>query len=126
MFKSLFNRNKEGKTSNLPDIGLTKANPILLSSIPSSYSFLDALSTISEGLSYERIGSLEAEGLTKLLDKYTFAINNKKFCDVFIYPYHNEDIFIIPAPFKNINPNVDNKIFNFNGQETIRFQKEMN
>lgn len=117
MFKSFFNRNKDGEASNLSDIGLTKANPILLSSIPSSYSFLDALSTISEGLSYERIGSLEAEGFTKLLDKYTFAFNNKKFCDVFIYPYHNEDIFIIPAPFKNINPDVDNNIFNFTGQE---------
>ncbi len=76
MLKSFFNRNKDGEASNISEIGLTSANPILMSSIPSSYSFLNALCTISEGLSYERIGSLQAEKFSKLLDKYTFTLKN--------------------------------------------------
>ena len=124
MLKSFFNRNKDGEASNISEIGLTSANPILMSSIPSSYSFLNALCTISDGLSYERIGSLQAEKFSKLLDKYTFTLKNNKFCDIFIYPYHNEDIFIIPAPFKNLNPDVDNNIFNFIGQEDNKVSEE--
>jgi len=124
MFKSFFNRNKDREPSHIPDIGLTKANPILLSSIPASYSYLDALCTVSKGLSYERIGSLQSEKFAKLLDKYTFVLNNKKFCDIFIYPYHNEDNFIIPAPFKNLTPDADNNIFNFIGQEDNKVSEE--
>jgi hypothetical protein len=112
MFKSFFNTNKDNEASNMPDIGLSQANPILLSSVSSSFAYLNALCTISEGLSYKRIGSIKAEDFTQLVDKYTFIQNNSKFCDVFIYPYHNEDIFIIPAPFKNLNPDLDNNIFN--------------
>jgi hypothetical protein len=51
------------------------------------------------------------------MDKYTFVFNNTKFCDIFIYPYHSENNFIIPIPFKTLNPNLDNSIFNFNEQE---------
>lgn len=115
MFKSFNNQNKDGETSNFLDMGLNKENPILLSSIPSSYSFLNTLSTIAEGLSYKRIGSFKEVGFSKLLDKYSFSLNNEEFCDIFIYPYHNEDLFIIPAPFQQINPDVDNNIFNVNG-----------
>jgi hypothetical protein len=116
MLKSFFNRNKDGEASNISEIGLTSANPILMSSIPSSYSFLNALCTISEGLSYERIGSVQTEEFSELMDKYTFFFNNTKFCDVFIYPYHSENNFIIPTPFKSLNPNLDNSIFNSNEQ----------
>lgn len=126
MFKSFFNRNKDSETSSLSDIGLTKANPILLSSISLSYSYLNALCTISEGLSYERIGSVEAEEFAQLMDKYTFVLNNRKFCDIFIYPYHNEDIFIIPAALKNLNPDVNNNIFKFNRQEDNNVSHEQN
>lgn len=117
MFKSFFNKKRENDVSNNLNIGLTKTNPILVSSIPSSYSYLNTLCTMAEGLSYERIGSVQTEEFSRLLDKYTFVFNNTKFCDIFIYPYHSENNFIIPTPFKTLNPNLDNSIFNSYEQE---------
>ena len=117
MFKSFFNKKKNNDVSDNLNIGLTKTNPILLNSIPSSYSYLNTLCTIAEGLSYERIGSVQTEEFSELMDKYTFVLNNTKFCDIFIYPYHSENIFIIPTPFKTLNLDLDNSIFKLNEQE---------
>ena len=117
MFKSFFNKKIDNDVSNNLNIGLTKTNPILVSSIPSSYSYLNTLCTMVEGLSYERIGSVQTEEFSELMDKYTFVFNNNKFCDIFIYPDHSENNFIIPTPFKTLNPNLDNSIFNFNEKE---------
>lgn len=94
--------------------GLEKENPILVYSIASGYVYLDALRSISEGLEYRRIGPVQVDGFPEVVDHYVFTFNGNFFCQLFIYAYHRENQFLIPAPFQELNGSIDERIFILN------------
>lgn len=101
--------------------GLIKEDPILMNSIASSYTFLDSLCTNTEGLTYQRNGTATAQGFPKLIDRYILTYKGKLLCEIFIYPYHNDDIPIIPAPIKEVNPNINEGIFGLDERARWRY-----
>lgn len=111
MFNSFFNKNKTEGSNTGSIKGLVKEEPILTYSIASSYVYLDSLCSIAKGLSYERLGTATSPGFPNVIDKYVFTLNGKIFCEIFIYPYHNENQNIIPTPFKELNSNIDDDVF---------------
>lgn len=118
MFKNFFNKNKtsENQIDNQgvkceSEIGLNKDLPILIESIPLTYSFLDRLKSVKEGIRYERIGPVFSESFPNPIDKYDFYLDGHKICSLFIYSYHNESIFVLPEPFKIYNADIDSSIF---------------
>jgi hypothetical protein len=94
--------------------GLEKENPILVYSIASGYVYLDALCRISKELEYKRIGPVVVNGFPEVVDHYVFTCNGSFFCELYIYAYHNENQFVIPVPFKQLNPTIDERIFVLN------------
>ena len=123
MFKSLFKKNRSKNLVEESKIGLIKENPILMDSIPSSYSYLNSLCSIAEGLSYERIGATENQAYPNPIDKYVISINDNNFCEIFIYPYHQNNVNIIPSPFIEIYPNITDDIFITHDQEGDKKEK---
>ena len=111
MFKSIFNKKTKNDVSTNSNLGLEKDFPILMDSIASSYSFLNSLCSTLEGITYERIGTTESNGYANQIDKYVFLIHSEKLCSLFVYAYHTESLPLIPLPFKRLNPNIDNSIF---------------
>jgi hypothetical protein len=111
---SFFNQKKE-KTSKIESkTGLIIEDPILMDSIKSSYGYLDCLCTISIGLSYKRIGSIECSVFEKVVDKYVFMLNGSSFCELFVYAYYDENVNIIPFPFIELNSSISDDIFENN------------
>ena len=121
MFNSLFNKSKTEGSNNGSKKGLVKEEPILTYSIASSYVYLDSLCSIANGLSYERLGTVISSGFPNVIDKYVFSLNGKIFCEIFIYPYHNENQNIIPTPFKELNSNIDEDVFVLSSKGRFRY-----
>ena len=94
--------------------GLEKENPILVYSIASGYVYLDALCRISKELEYKRIGPVVVNGFPEVVDHYVFTSNGIFFCELYIYAYHHENQFVIPAPFQELNGSIDEEIFVLN------------
>jgi hypothetical protein len=95
-----------------------------MSSIPASYVFLDSLWSLG-GLAYERIGTVESENHPNLIDRYAFTLNGSEFCEIYIYPYHSENINVIPSPFKDIYPKASEKIFTIGNIGVFRYLSEI-
>jgi hypothetical protein len=123
MFKSFFNKKTNDENLNVSVIGTEKDFPILMDSIASSYSYLDALCSIKEGLSYERIGTTISNNFPQLIDKYEFSFNGRRLCSLFVYAYHTDCVNSIPLAFKELNPNADNSIFK--KKQTNKIEKEI-
>jgi hypothetical protein len=121
MFNNFFNKNKDESVNNNSRKGLVKEDPILMYSIASSYVYLDSLCSASQGLAYERIGPIYSSEFPNVIDKYIFTINEKNFCEIFVYPYHDENINIIPTPFKELNPDLSEEIFELNNHGRYRY-----
>jgi hypothetical protein len=123
MYKSLFNKNRSEVSVRESKIGLTKEQPVLMNSISSSYSYLNSLCSIAEGLSYERIGSIENQRYPNPIDKYIFTLDDSNFCEIFIYPYHQDNVNAIPTPFIELYPNVTEDIFITQDQGTNKTEE---
>lgn len=80
--------------------GLSASNPILMSSIPSSYRFLDEILENNSNLSYERRGSTKHSNFSHPIDMYEFSENGKKITIIYLYPYYNSNVEIIPNILK--------------------------
>jgi hypothetical protein len=102
-------------------IGFDLDNPILMSSIPASYVYLDSLCSLMKGLEYERIGPFNSKNFPQVLDKYSFTLNDSSFCELYIYPYHSENVNFIPALFKDLNPDASDEIFNLRDGHKARY-----
>lgn len=101
--------NKKNDNGQLPNplrnntgYGLSENNPVRLTSIPASYRYINGLNGFNPSLSYERMGSTQSPRFEKRIDIYEFKKNNRFFCNVYVYPYANEDNIEIPKPFENI------------------------
>lgn len=79
--------------------GLSAENPILMRSIPETYSFLHSLCFLRLGLSFKRQRSLFSLNFNHPIDYYLFYLNDNHFADIYVYSYHKENILSIPAPF---------------------------
>ncbi len=90
-------------------------------SVVSSYVYLDALCTIVNGLEYTRIGPVSVDGFPRVLDRYSFSLKGKPFCELFIYAYHTDNQFIIPDPFKKLNVSISEDIFDLNRSVRYRY-----
>ena len=121
MFNNFFNKNKDESVNNNSRKGVVNEDPILMYSIASSYVYLDSLCSASQGLAYERIGPIYSSEFPNVIDKYIFTINEKNFCEIFVYPYHDENINIIPTPFKELNPDLSEEIFELNNHGRYRY-----
>ena len=82
--------------------GLSENNPVLLTSIPTSYRYINGLNNFNLSLSYERKGCTQSPKFEKMIDIYEFRKNNHFFCNIYVYPYANEDNIEIPKPFEKI------------------------
>jgi hypothetical protein len=102
-------------------IGFDLDNPILMSSIPASYVYLDALCSLMQGLEYNRIGPVNSMNFAEIIDKYSFTMNGSNFCELYIYPYHSENLNFIPAIFKDLNPDATDEIFNIQERHISRY-----
>ena len=80
--------------------GLTVENPVMVTEVAISYSYLDVLMTVHSNLSYRRIKSMHAPSVNGILDKYEIFLNEKHYSFLFIYPYAAEDDFTISETFK--------------------------
>jgi len=80
--------------------GLSSSNPILMSSIPSAYRFLDSITENNSELSYERRGSTKDDNFSHPLDMYEFSKNGQVVTMIYIYPYYNSNVEIIPNILK--------------------------
>ncbi len=125
MFNSFFKKNKSVDFNTESKIGLTKENPILLYSVASSYVYLDALCTIVNGLEYTRIGPVSVNGFPRVLDRYSFSLKGKPFCELFIYAYHTDNQFIIPDPFKKLDASITEAIFDLNRSGRNRYLRSI-
>lgn len=121
MFNSFFKRDKSTVSNSTSEVGLVENKPILLCSIASSYVYLDALVKISKGLEYKRIGPLAVVDFPEVIDRYVFTLNGNSFCNLYIYAYHNDNQYIIPSPFKQLNASVDESIFVLNHSARHRY-----
>lgn len=121
MFNSFFKKNNSEGANGASAMGLIKENPILLYSIASSYVYLDALCTIASGLEYTRIGPVAVVGFPRVVDRYSFSFKGKPFCDLYIYAYHSANLFVIPEPFKKLDPAINESIFDLNRSGRYRY-----
>lgn len=121
MLNSFFGKNKNSDNKNELTKGLVKENPLLMYSIASGYVFLDSLCSVADGLTYQRIGPVALPVFPHPVDHYIFYLNEKEFCDIFIYAYHKENEIIIPEPFKKLNQNINEGIFKLNHSGYYRY-----
>lgn len=82
--------------------GLSENNPVQLTSIPASYRYINGLNSFNSNLSYERMGSTQSPRFMQMIDIYEFKNGGRHFCNVYVYPYANEDNLEIPKPFQTI------------------------
>ncbi len=121
MFNLFSKKTNESNSNNESQIGFDLDNPILMSSIPASYVFLDSLCSLIKGLEYKRIGPVNSNNFPQVIDKYSFTLNGSSFCELYIYPYHSENVNFIPAPFKDLNPDASDEIFNLRDGHKARY-----
>ncbi len=80
---------------NNPDYGYSLQNPIMTSSVRSSYQYLSRLRT-ADGLklSWNRIGSICLESLygveSVMVDKYQLLLDNENYRTIYICPYGHD------------------------------------
>jgi uncharacterized membrane protein (DUF485 family) len=79
--------------------GLSENSPVLVTSIPSSYQYINRLNSYSEHLSYIRRGSTQSPRFGNMIDIYEFKYGNRHFCTVYIYPYASVESSERPKPF---------------------------
>lgn len=84
---------------NISNYGISESNPILMNSIPSSYSFLNKLKSLKNGIDYNRKGSIEVKGFANPVDVYEFTISENYLCKLYVYSYHSRNVEEIPLPF---------------------------
>ena len=80
--------------------GLSSSNPILMSSVPSSYRFLDRIIDNNSNLSYQRRGSTLDNNFSHPIDMYEFNKNGQVITMIYIYPYYNSNVEIVPNILK--------------------------
>lgn len=85
---------------SLQSYGLSTSNPILMSSIPSAYRFLDSILENNPELGYQRRGSTKDNNFPKPIDMYEFSKNGQVITMIYIYPYNNSNVEIIPNILK--------------------------
>lgn len=81
-----------GQRPESPDFGYSPDNPIMASTISSSYEYLKRLRTLEgESFTWDRIGSLglsELYGVKDVIeDKYQLFLNGEEFKTIYICPY---------------------------------------
>lgn len=104
---SLLNKNVDNGQKTRPiktntGYGLSKNNPVQLTSIPASYRYINGLNSFNQNLSYERMGSTQSPRFEQMIDIYEFKNAGRHFCTVYVYPYANADNIEIPKPFQTI------------------------
>lgn len=80
--------------------GLSSSNPILMSSVPSSYRFLDSIIDNNSNLNYQRRGSTLDNNFSHPIDMYEFSKNRQVITMIYIYPYYNSNVEIVPNILK--------------------------
>ena len=121
MFNLFSKKTNETNSNIVTQIGFDLNNPILMSSIPASYVFLDALCSLMKGLEYVRIGPVNSKTFPKVIDKYSITLNGSSFCELYIYPYHTESVNFIPPIFKELNPGASDEIFKMRDGHRARY-----
>ncbi|AWH72933.1 hypothetical protein DCS32_01770 [Dokdonia sp. Dokd-P16] len=82
--------------------GLSAENPVMVTDVAMSYSYLDKLMTVHKDLSYRRIKSTFSSSVNGVLDKYEILLNDEHYSFLFIYPYAEEDKFTIAETFETL------------------------
>ncbi|MPT30244.1 MAG: hypothetical protein E2600_00965 [Chryseobacterium sp.] len=82
--------------------GTSIENPILMNSVPASYRFLDEIIKENPCLNYIRVGSTTNSNFHYPIDMYEFYKNEIFVVKIYIYPYYNSNIEIVPQKLKNI------------------------
>lgn len=122
MLKSFFKKNSSSEVNSVELlVGLTAEQPILMTTIAAGYVYLNNLCSIAEGLTYERKGRTTANGFPEIIDVYDIFLKGQFFCPLFIYPYHDHNINVIPLPFKQLNPNAGSEIFQMDDSARFRY-----
>ncbi len=88
-------------------------NPILMSSIPSSRRFLDKIIMENDNLTYSRTGSTKTNLFNNPIDIYEFYENEKYLLKIYVYPYYNSNIEIIPEKLKKRKMLTEQELKNF-------------
>ena len=122
MLKSFFSKNNSSEVNSVELlVGLTAEQPILMTTIAAGYVYLNNLCSIAEGLTYERKGRTTANGFPEIIDVYDIFLKGQFFCSLFIYPYNDHNINVIPLPFKQLNPNAGSEIFQMDDSARFRY-----
>ena len=83
------------------EFGIEITNPIPTSSIPENRYYLDRLRTIDNStITYERIGSMQAENIQFLIDGYRIFANGKEIATLYLCPYNATTSTKAPKGFK--------------------------
>lgn len=101
-FNNINDKNRKTSVSkifNMSNYGLSESNPILMDSIPSTYSFLNRLKSIKDNIEFERRGSINVNGFANPMDIYEFTISDNFLCKLYVYSYHNRNVEEVPLPF---------------------------
>ncbi len=88
----------DGQRPNSPDYGFSPDNPIMSSTISSSYDYLESLRTLDgEPFTFDRVGSLSLAELygvkDVIIDKYQLYLNGKEYKTIYICPYGHSHSF---------------------------------
>ncbi|MBY8150447.1 hypothetical protein [Vibrio parahaemolyticus] len=84
------------------EFGLDVNNPIPVTSIPATYSYLENLK-FSDGMKviYNRVGSFGSEYVTHPIDGYSISHpDGREVCTLYFSPYHKRDSRFKPKGFK--------------------------
>lgn len=84
------------------DYGLSKNNPVLLIDTLTSYKYINQLNTFNKNLSYKRIGNTQSNKFENMIEIYEFRKSNIFLCNVYVYPFAQQNIIEIPKPFRKI------------------------
>ncbi|WP_313100856.1 hypothetical protein [Epilithonimonas sp.] len=96
------NDNKVNTKASTIYYGTSTENPILMNSVPASYRFLDKIIKENSCLNYIRLGSTTNSNFQYPIDIYEFYKNEVVIMKIYIYPYYNSNIEIVPERLKNI------------------------
>lgn len=95
-----FGDSPKGKVSS-SYYGVDISNPILMSSVPSSYRFLNQIIEDNPCLYFNRAGSTRHENFPHPIDIYNFFKDENLIAEIYIYPYYNSNVELVPEIFKN-------------------------
>ena len=84
--------------------GLTKTNPIPMTSTQATIRYLDSLKLANgRSITYKRLGSISAPEVTEgMIDMYNVHSDGETVATIYFCPYHNKDSERIPDGFETI------------------------